>query len=97
MNEGRTVFAPLLDCFPKYEFDKCVARYHGNRRVRKLPAYEQFLVLAFAQLTWRENLRDIETCLASFGPKLYHAGQTLAGLFLLRVFIEQFWRTFPAV
>jgi hypothetical protein len=74
MNEGRTVFAQLLDFLPKYEFDKCVARYHGNRRVRKLPAYEQFLVLAFAQLTWRESLRDIETCLASFGPKLYHAG-----------------------
>lgn len=74
MNEGRTVFAQLLDCLPKYEFDKCVARYHGNFRVRKLPAYEQFLVLAFAQLTWRESLRDIETCLASFGPKLYHAG-----------------------
>jgi len=74
MNEGRTVFAQLLDFLPKYEFDKCVARYHGNRRVRKLPAYEHFLVLAFAQLTWRESLRDIETCLASFGPKLYHAG-----------------------
>jgi hypothetical protein len=43
MNEGRTVFAQLLDFLPKYEFDKCVARYHGNRRVRKLPAYEQFL------------------------------------------------------
>jgi hypothetical protein len=74
MNEGRTVFAQLLDFLPKYEFDKCVARYHGNFRVRKLPAYEQFLVLAFAQLTWRESLRDIETCLRSFGPKLYHAG-----------------------
>ena len=74
MNEGRTVFAQLLDFLPKYEFDKCVTRYHGNFRVRKLPAYEQFLVLAFAQLTWRESLRDIETCLAAFGPKLYHAG-----------------------
>ena len=70
MNEGRTVFTQLLDFLPKYEFDKCVARYHGNRRVRKLPAYEHFLVLAFAQLTWRESLRDIETCLASFGTKL---------------------------
>jgi len=74
MNEGRTVFAQLLDFLPQYEFDKCVARYHGNFRCRKLPAYEQFLVLAFAQLTWRESLRDIETCRASFGPKLYHAG-----------------------
>ncbi len=74
LNEGRTVFAQLLDFLPQYEFDKCVARYHGNCRGRKLTAYEQFLVLAFAQLTWRESLRDIETCLASFGPKLYHAG-----------------------
>ena len=74
MNEGRTVFAQLLDFLPKYEFDKCVECYHGNFRVRKLPTYEQFLVLAFAQLTWRESLRDIETCLASFGPKLYHSG-----------------------
>jgi hypothetical protein len=74
MNEGRTVFAQLLDFLPKYEFDKCVARYRGNFRCRKFPAYEQFLVLTFAQLTWRESLRDIETCLASFGPKLYHAG-----------------------
>jgi hypothetical protein len=74
MNEGRTVFAQILDFLPQYEFDKCVARYSGNFRVRKFPAYEQFLVLAFAQLTWRESLRDIETCLASFGPKLYHAG-----------------------
>ena len=74
MNEGRTVFAQLLDFLPQYEFDKCAARYHGNFRIRKLPTYEQFLVLAFAQLTWRESLRDIETCLTSFGPKLYHSG-----------------------
>ena len=73
-NEGRTVFTQLLDSLPKYEFDKCVARYHGNRRVRKLPAYKLFLVLAFAQLTWRESLRDSETCPAAFGPKLYHVG-----------------------
>ena len=74
MNEGRTVFSQLLDCLPKYEFDKCVARYRGNFRVRRLPAYEQFVVMAFAQLTWRESLRDIETCLRALGPKLYHSG-----------------------
>src|ERR1700722_15505158 len=74
MNEGRTVFAQLLDCLPKYEFDKCVQRHGGNFRSRKLPAYEQFLVMAFAQLTWRESLRDIETCLRALGPKLYHSG-----------------------
>jgi len=74
MNEGRTVLAQLLDCLPKYEFDKCVQRYRGNFRVRKLPCYEQFAVMAFAQLTWRESLRDIETCLRALGSKLYHSG-----------------------
>ena len=74
MNEGRTVFSQLLDCLPKYEFDKCVRRYRGNFRVRKLPCYEQFLVMSFAQLTWRESLRDIETCLLALGAKLYHSG-----------------------
>ena len=74
MNEGRTVFSQLLDCLPKYEFDKCVQRYRGNFRIRKLPAYEQFVVMAFAQLTWRESLRDIETCLRALGAKLYHSG-----------------------
>ena len=74
MNEGRTVFSQLLDCLPKYEFDKCVQRYRGNFRVRRLPAYEQFVVMAFAQLTWRESLRDIETCLRALGTKLYHSG-----------------------
>ena len=74
MNEGRTVFSQLLDCLPKYEFDKCVQRYHGNFRIRKLLSYEQFAVMAFAQLTWRESLRDIETCLRALGSKLYHSG-----------------------
>jgi len=74
MNYGRTVFAQLMDQLPKYEFDKCVARYGGNKHVRTLPTYEHFLVLAFAQLTYRESLRDIETCLRALGPKLYHSG-----------------------
>jgi hypothetical protein len=74
MNEGRTVFAQLLDCLPKYQFDRCVQRYRGNFRARRLPSYEQFVVMAFAQLTWRESLRDIETCLRALGPKLYHSG-----------------------
>jgi hypothetical protein len=96
MNEGRTVFAQLLDFLPKYEFDKCVARYHGNFRVRKLSAYEQFLVLAFAQLTWRESLRDIETCLASFSPKLYHSGirQPIARSTLADANEKRDWRIF---
>ena len=96
MNEGRTVFAQLLDFFPKHEFNKCVARYHGNFRVRKFPAYEQFLVLAFAQLTWRESLRDIETCLAALGPKLYHSGfrQPTARSTLADANEQRDWRIF---
>jgi hypothetical protein len=74
MNHGRTVFSQLLDGLPKYEFDQCVGRYRGNFRVRSLPTYEQFLVMAFAQLTYRESLRDIETCLSAVGSKLYHSG-----------------------
>ncbi len=96
MNQGRTVFAQLLDFLPQYEFDKCVARYHGNFRVRKLPAYEHFLILAFAQLTWRESLRDIETCLASFGPRLYHSGirQPIARSTLADANEKRDWRIF---
>ena len=67
MNQGRTVFSQLMDCLPKYEFDQCIERYEGNRRVRSLPSYEQFLVMAFAQLTFRESLRDIQTCLGAVG------------------------------
>jgi hypothetical protein len=59
---------------PKYEFDKCVRRYRGDHRVRSLSSYEQFLVMSFAQLTYRESLRDIETCLCALGAKLYHSG-----------------------
>lgn len=74
MHEGKTVFAQLMDFMPKYEFSKCVRRYRGDDHVRSLTCYEQFLIMAFAQLTWRESLRDIETCLRAFGPKLYHSG-----------------------
>ncbi len=74
MNHGRTVFSQLMEGLPKYEFDRRVRRYQGNHRVRSLPSYEQFLVMAFAQLTYRESLRDIQTCLGAVGSKLYHSG-----------------------
>jgi len=74
MNEGKTVFAQLMDWLPKYEFDKCVKKYHGNYRVRELSCYEQFLIMAFAQLTGRDSLRAIVTCLEALGHRLYHAG-----------------------
>lgn len=74
MNSGRTVFSQLLDFIPKNDFNKCVQRYHGNYRIRKFSCYDQYLCLAFAQLTYRESLRDIETCLRAMQPKLYHSG-----------------------
>ena len=74
MHTGRIVFAQLMDFLPKHEFGRCVARYGGNRRVRHFSCYDQLLCLAFAQLTCRESLRDIETCLRAMRTKLYHAG-----------------------
>ena len=74
MNVGKTVFAQMLEHLPRYEFNKFVYKYKGNHRIRKFPCYDQFLCLAFAQLTYRESLRDIETCLNSHREKLYHIG-----------------------
>jgi hypothetical protein len=71
---GRTVFAQVLDLIPRRAFERCVARYRGAHRVHSFSCYDQFLCLAFAQLTYRESLRDIETCLRALQPKLYHAG-----------------------
>ena len=74
MNPGRTVFAQLVDQLPSYEFQKCVARYGGDSHWRGFSCWDQFLVMAFAQLTYRESLRDIEACLRSMSGKLYHMG-----------------------
>lgn len=74
MHQGRFVFAQLMDSLPRYEFNKCVARYRGNHRVRTFSCYNQFLTMAFAQLARRESLRDIEICLKSMQDKLYHVG-----------------------
>ena len=74
VNTGRTVFSQLMDFLPAYEFQKCVSRYRGDHKVQSFSCREQFLSMAFAQLTYRESLRDIETCLQSIGSKLYHMG-----------------------
>jgi len=74
MNSGKTVFAQLIQHLPRYEFNQCVFRYHGNHKVRSFSCMDQFLCMAFAQLTYRESLRDIVTCLNSHRPKLYHMG-----------------------
>jgi len=63
-----------MDFFPKHEFNKCVRRYNGNHRAKSFTCLDQYMSMAFAQLTGRESLRDIETCLRSLGSSLYHAG-----------------------
>jgi transposase len=74
MHVGRIVLAQLMDHLPPYEFQKCVARYRGNYKFRGFSCLDQFLCFAFAQLTFREGLRDIEACLRSVEHKLYHMG-----------------------
>jgi hypothetical protein len=74
MNSGKTIFAQLMDFLPTYEFRKCVERYDGNYKVKSFSCWDQFLTMAFAQLTYRESLRDIEACLRMAPDKLYHMG-----------------------
>jgi hypothetical protein len=74
MNQGRTVFSQLISFLPDREFRRCVERYQGDLRVRGLTCWDQYLAMAFAQLTYRESLRDIEACLRSLQGKLYHLG-----------------------
>jgi Domain of unknown function (DUF4372)/Transposase DDE domain len=74
MNSGRTVFAQLLDHLPSYEFQKCVTRYRGDYQQKTFSCWDQYLSMAFAQLTYRDSLRDIEACLRSMQGKLYHMG-----------------------
>jgi hypothetical protein len=69
-----TVFAQVMTLLPLHEFRKCVERYHGNRKVQTFKWMDQFLCMAFAQLTYRESLRDIATCLCTIKAKLYHMG-----------------------
>ncbi len=74
METGKTVFAQLIDFLPRYDFQQCVQRYRGNYKIKTFSCWDQFLCMAFAQLTYRESLRDIEACLRSAQHKLYHMG-----------------------
>src|SRR5580658_167711 len=74
MHSGQFVFAQLMEFLLRHEFNACVRRYRGDCRLRGFTCRDQFLCMAFAQLTFRESLRDIETCLRAMGTKLYHAG-----------------------
>ena len=74
MNSGKTIFAQLMDFVPTYEFRKCVDRYNGNHKVISFSCWDQYLCMAFAQLTYRESLRDIQVCLRATQSRLYHLG-----------------------
>ena len=74
MNSGKMIFSQLMDFLPSQEFRRCVDRYKGNYKLQRFSCWDQFLCMAFAQLTYRESLRDIEACLRSAGTKLYHMG-----------------------
>ena len=74
MHAGRIVFSQLLDFLPKKRFDRCVRRYRGNHRIKTFSCFDQYLCMAFAQITYRQSLRGIETCLRAMQPKLYHCG-----------------------
>ena len=74
MNTGRTIFSQLVEFLPMHDFRKCVRRYRGDYKVLSFSCLDQFLCMAFAQLTYRESLRDIEACLRSVQSKLYHMG-----------------------
>ena len=74
MNKGKTLLAQVLEFIPKYEFDKLVDKYKGNYKAQEFSCWEQYICMSFAQLTGRESLRDIETCLHTVSNKLYHCG-----------------------
>ena len=74
MYSGRLVFSQVMDHLPMKTFRRCVQRYHGNRHIQSFTCLDQFLCMAFAQLTYRESLCDIEVCLRAHRDKLYHMG-----------------------
>jgi hypothetical protein len=96
MNHGRTVFAQLIGFLPDRDFRRCVARYDGDSRLREFSCWDQYLTMAFAQLTYRESLRDIEACLRSMRGKLYHMGfrSTVARATLADANESRDWRVF---
>lgn len=79
MHRGRTVFAQLTDNFPRHEFNRCVERYQGNHRIRKMSCWDQYLIMMFAQLTGLESLREIALGLQVQSEKLYHSGIRASG------------------
>jgi hypothetical protein len=96
MLTDRYVFSQLMDFLPKDQFKRCIERYRGNRRIRNFSCLDQFLCMTFAQLTYRESLRDIETCLGAIHKRLYHAGfrGSIARNTLARANEQRDWRIY---
>src|SRR6202050_4309355 len=96
MNTGKYLFAQLMDSLPKRDFDRCVRSAKGTYRVRQFSCFDQFLCMAFAQLTGRHSLREIETCLNSVKAKLYHVGirGTIARNTLAQANLKRDWRIY---
>ncbi len=96
MHSGRIIFSQLMEFLPSHEFNRCVRRYRGNYKTRGFSCWDQFLCMAFAQLTYRESLRDIQTCLRAVRSKLYHAGfrGVMARNTLANANIQRDWRIY---
>src|SRR5712691_8439377 len=96
MNQGKLVFAQLMQHLPLTTFRRCVARYHGEFKVQSFSCLDQFLCMTFAQLTYRESLRDIEVCLRAQRSKLYHFGirSTVARNTLAQANAVRDWRIY---
>src|SRR3972149_9633211 len=95
-NTGKMIVSELMDFMPWYEFQKCVERYSGNYKSKTFSCQDQFLCMAFAQLTYRESLRDIESCLRSMNSRLYHMGirGTIARNTLAKANENRDWRIY---
>ncbi len=74
MYSGKLVFSQLMDFLPMHQFRRCVDKYNGNYHMKSFSCFDQFLCMAFAQLSYRESLRDIESCLRAMQSKMYHMG-----------------------
>jgi len=96
MYSGKIIFSQIMDFLPMYELHKCINRYQGNYKIKSFSCLDQFLCMAFAQLTYRESLRDIESCLRSMRNKLYHMGirSTVSRNTLSHTNVTRDWRIY---
>jgi len=99
MNTGRTIFSQVMDYFPLRRFKTCVDHYNGDKAIKTLTCLDQFHFMAFAQLTYRESLRDLTTCLQAVKPMLYHMGirSTVAKSTLADANCKRNWRIYADI